>query len=327
MKKIFLILLCVVIALLIYFNLPISRKSLNEVSTWCYQLQGKGGAELKLEELEKLSCDLLVTDYSRTGSEKDEWKKSDVKRLQKSGKTVLSYLSIGEAEEVRFYYKTLNKKLIYSENQDWRGNFKVYFWEREWQEIIFQYVDRIINQGFDGVYLDIIDAYFYFGLKENGGLGIRREAAQDMIEFVDKIARHARFTRNKKDFLVFVQNASAITQAESFPKGLSLEGQKLMQTSVPPRTVLKNRYFNSINAIGVEDVFFRGREKNNNPYNPDPFVLKYLEEFKKHGKPIFSIEYIQDEILINQYFKVAQEKGFIPLAVERSLDGSFLRSE
>ena len=117
MKKIFLILLCVVIALLIYFNLPISRKSLNEVSTWCYQLQGKGGAELKLEELEKLSCDLLVTDYSRTGSEKDEWKKSDVKRLQKSGKTVLSYLSIGEAEEVRFYYKTLNKKLIYSENQ------------------------------------------------------------------------------------------------------------------------------------------------------------------------------------------------------------------
>ena len=320
-------LILIFIALLIYFNLPISKKSLNEVSSWCYQLQGKKDTLLKIEALEQLSCDLLVTDYSATGEEKNEWTRSDIKRLKVNGRIVLSYLSIGEAESVRFYFRTLDKKLIHAENQDWKGNFKVYFWQAEWQETIFHYIDRIINQGFDGVYLDIIDAYFYFGLKENGGLGIRREAAQDMIEFVDKIARHARFTRNKKDFLVFVQNASAITQAESFPKGLSLEGQKLMQTSVPPRTVLKNRYFNSINAIGVEDVFFRGREKNNNPYNPDPFVLKYLEEFKKHGKPIFSIEYIQDEILINQYFKVAQEKGFIPLAVERSLDGSFLRSE
>ena len=319
MKKIFLILLCVVIALLIYFNLPISRKSLNEVSTWCYQLQGKGGAELKLEELEKLSCDLLVTDYSRTGSEKDEWKKSDIKRLQKSGKTVLSYLSIGEAEEVRFYYKTLNKKLIYSENQDWRGNFKVYFWEREWQEIIFQYVDRIINQGFDGVYLDIIDAYFYFGLKENGGLGIRSEAAQDMIEFVDKIARYARFTRNKKDFLVFVQNATAITQLESFPEDIRNNLVLLKQ--------IQERYFHAISAIGVEDAFFRGQEKNNNPYNPDPFVLKYLEEFKQRGKLVFSIEYVQEPELLDHYFRVAQEKKIIPLAVERSLDGSFLRSE
>ena len=317
MKKIFLILLCGISAFLIYLNLSVSKKSLNEISAWCYQLQGQNGAPLKIEELEKLSCDLLVTDYSATGSEKDEWKKSDVKRLQKSGKTVLSYLSIGEAEDVRFYFKSLDKKLIHSENQDWQGNFKVYFWEREWQEIIFKYLDRIINQGFDGVYLDIIDAYFYFGLKENGGLGLRREAAQDMIEFVDKIARHARFTRNKKDFLIFVQNASAITESESFPLDAKENSLLLKQ--------LQDRYFNSINAIGVEDVFFRGKEKNNNPYNPDPFVLKYLEEFKQRGILVFSLEYIQSDVLVDQYFKVAGKKGFIPLAVERSLNGSFLK--
>ncbi len=299
----------------LYFNRHIQKKSLHEVSSWCYQLQGKNGTPLKIEELEKLSCDLLVTDYSATGEEKNEWNRSNISRLKKKGGIVLSYLSIGEAEEVRFYYKSLDKKLIHAENQDWQGNFKVYFWEKEWQEIIFQYVDRIINQGFDGIYLDIVDAYFYFGLKENGGLGIRREAAQDMIEFVDRIARHARFTRNKKDFLIFVQNASAITEAESFPQDTKENSLLLKQ--------LQNRYFNSINAIGVEDVFFRGEKKNNNPYNPDPFVLKYLEEFKQRGMPIFSIEYIQDELLTNQYFKTAHEKGFIPLAVERSLDGSF----
>jgi cysteinyl-tRNA synthetase len=37
---------------------------------------------------------------------------------------------------------------------------------KEWQDIIFGdadgYLDRIMNAGFDGVYLDIIDAFEYF---------------------------------------------------------------------------------------------------------------------------------------------------------------------
>jgi len=36
----------------------------------------------------------------------------------------------------------------------------------EWQAIIFEYEDRILNAGFDGVYLDIIDGFEYW--EENG---------------------------------------------------------------------------------------------------------------------------------------------------------------
>jgi len=79
---------------------------------------------------------------------------------------VLCYLSIGEAEDYRYYWDGLDKNLLYNENPDWPGNFLVKYWEPTWKEVIYgndqSYVKKIINAGFDGAYLDIIEAYEYF---------------------------------------------------------------------------------------------------------------------------------------------------------------------
>ncbi|MFD2433635.1 endo alpha-1,4 polygalactosaminidase [Mesonia maritima] len=83
---------------------------------------------------------------------------------------VIAYLSIGEAEDYRYYWKeSWNRDFpdfIEAENPEWEGNFKVKYWEEEWQEIIYgneeAYLSKIMNAGFQGVYLDIIDAYEYF---------------------------------------------------------------------------------------------------------------------------------------------------------------------
>ena len=52
------------------------------------------------------------------------------------------------------------------ENPDWAGNYKVRYWDPEWQTIISgapdSYLGKIQAAGFDGVYLDIIDAFEYF---------------------------------------------------------------------------------------------------------------------------------------------------------------------
>ena len=72
-------------------------------------------------------------------------------------------------------------------NPDWLDNYKVRFWDPGWQKIIYgtpdSYLDKIIADGYDGVYLDIIDAYEYWG---PGGEGrpVRKTAAQDMVDFV-----------------------------------------------------------------------------------------------------------------------------------------------
>ena len=83
---------------------------------------------------------------------------------------VISYMSIGEAENYRFYWQSnwnTNKPAwLDTENPNWAGNFKVKYWNTEWQNIIYgndnSYLKKLLNAGFDGVYLDIIDAFEYY---------------------------------------------------------------------------------------------------------------------------------------------------------------------
>src|SRR5574344_433303 len=83
---------------------------------------------------------------------------------------VISYMSIGEAEDYRWYWqnswKTGAPSFLAQENPDWAGNYKVKYWDSDWQNIIYgndnSYLKKIIDAGFDGVYLDIVDAFEYF---------------------------------------------------------------------------------------------------------------------------------------------------------------------
>lgn len=83
---------------------------------------------------------------------------------------VISYMSIGEAEDYRSYWNpnwnTNRPNWLDAENPDWPGNYKVKYWKTEWQNIIYgndgSYLKKILNAGFDGVYLDIIDAFDYY---------------------------------------------------------------------------------------------------------------------------------------------------------------------
>ena len=83
---------------------------------------------------------------------------------------IIAYMSIGEAEDYRYYWNPewsrTRPAWIAEENPHWAGNYKVRYWDIDWQAIVFgspdSYLDRILAPGFDGVYLDIIDAFEYF---------------------------------------------------------------------------------------------------------------------------------------------------------------------
>jgi cysteinyl-tRNA synthetase len=116
--------------------------------------------------------DLLIMDFFfKDGTEFTGAEISQLKNKANGGKRlVVSYMSIGEAENYRYYWQTAWDSNLPSwmaaENPDWPGNFKVRYWETEWQNIIFgndtSYLKKIISANFDGVYLDIIDAFEYF---------------------------------------------------------------------------------------------------------------------------------------------------------------------
>ena len=83
---------------------------------------------------------------------------------------VIAYMSIGEAEDYRYYWNTAwltsPPSWLEKENPEWLGNYKVRYWDASWQTIIYgnntSYLKKILDAGFDGAYLDIIDAFDYF---------------------------------------------------------------------------------------------------------------------------------------------------------------------
>jgi len=123
-------------------------------------------AALDATNYDCLIIDAFVEDTMLTAAKLNELKTkpNGTRRL------VISYLSIGEAEDYRYYWdpswNSSPPAWLTGENPDWEGNYKVRYWDPAWQAIIFggptAYLDRIQSAGFDGAYLDIIDAFEYF---------------------------------------------------------------------------------------------------------------------------------------------------------------------
>ena len=158
------------VAIICLLYLPIAKnasaQTLQDVHSWLYQLQ-----RMNIDSIAASSYDLVVMDYSSDGSADGEFTSSQIQQLKDTGKIVLSYMSIGEAEDYRYYCQSDwtegNPLWLGPTNQAWVGNYKVRYWMDGWKSIIMgspdAYLDKIIAAGFDGIYLDIIDAYYFFG--------------------------------------------------------------------------------------------------------------------------------------------------------------------
>lgn len=115
--------------------------------------------------------DVIIMDCFQDGTAFSPAQIARLKTKHSGGsRIVLCYLSIGEAENYRYYWKSSWKPgspaWLDSLNPNWPGNYKVRYWDPGWKSIVFSapdsYLSRILAAGFDGVYLDIIDAFEYF---------------------------------------------------------------------------------------------------------------------------------------------------------------------
>ncbi len=130
-----------------------------------------------ISALEATNFDIILIDLFFADNQ--ELSSQDVNRLKikQNGATrkVICYMSIGEAEDYRYYWqvdwKRHKPKWLEKENRKWSGNYKVRYWDADWKKIIYSgensYLNKIICADFDGVYLDIIDGFEYFEEKYN----------------------------------------------------------------------------------------------------------------------------------------------------------------
>jgi len=124
-----------------------------------------------LDAMRGTDHDMLMIDLFHRGTPLARSEVESLKVKDNGGsRLVLCYMSIGEAEDYRYYWRSEWKnnppRWLDDENPEWEGNYKVHYWDSEWQSILYgnddAYLDRIMGAGFDGVYLDIIDAFEYY---------------------------------------------------------------------------------------------------------------------------------------------------------------------
>ncbi len=285
-----------------------SPPTADAIKTWGLQLQNV--LPLAIPQ----AVDLIVVDYSRDGSDMGALTPARVDELRRGGtsgrRIVLCYVSVGEAESYRYYWKKRWRDLppawLGPENKTWKGNYAVRYWHEDWQRLIIDpepsvgtrllewlglrqkpYLDRIIEAGFDGIYVDRVDAYDDWQRERD------HDAAQaDMAAFVKRIAATAR--ARKPGFLVVPQNGEEL---------LSQPG-----------------YVEAIDGAAKEDLLF-GVDGEEKPNDPEAVAAStgLLDQVRSRGKPVLVVEYLADGPRRAEAAHRILKAGYTPLFAARAL--------
>jgi cysteinyl-tRNA synthetase len=247
------------------------------VKSWHYQLQ-----DINPGTIASLSADMVVIDHGTDGG---PFTKADVERMQRkpdgSRRIVLAYMSIGEAETYRWYWPQRSSAWLGAENREWRGNYAVRFWHPDWQAIIFEYIDKIISAGFDGVYLDKVDQFEDLGHKD------------EMVAFVERISQRAKSQR--PELLVVSQNGDALIPDPKFRR--------------------------AIDAFAREDLLYgENSDGARNDADSIRESVGRLKMLAAEGKPVFVVEYPRSDDQAQKAAREIGEHNFIGLMAKRALD-------
>ncbi|MDF2232862.1 endo alpha-1,4 polygalactosaminidase [Albimonas sp. CAU 1670] len=250
---------------------------LARVDAWLYHLGDVNAA--RAEAIAATDADLVVTEWASYARKEAPYDAGmlDAMRGDDADRLIVSYLSIGEAEPYRYYWKQAWERdapaWLGEVNPEWTDNIKVKYWKPAWQKIVFDYAERIVEAGFNGLYLDIVDAWEYWRRKGPEGIDHR----QEMIDFVARLREvvEAKLADVDPDreFVVIGQNALTLLRQQA--------------------------YLDQIDGVAKEDLRFYyeyGREKTFDalPNSETKFSLKLLKQAEKAGVESFVVEYIPE---------------------------------
>ncbi len=279
--------------------------ALSQVRFWAYQIQEQYDNPQALADSR---YDLLVIDQVRSISDFQTYDdKGLVSKLKASAnhkggnKLVVAYIDVGEAEDYRWYWKSGwkvgNPSFIVSTDPDgWTGNYPVAFWDPAWKAIVFQFLDRILEDGFDGIYMDWLEGYVHEPVAK-AAAGQGKNAVTEMVAFVKEISKYVK--SKKPGFLVIGQNAAEL--------GAHAD------------------YLSAVDAQAQEHVWFRGQTggaPGDLPMTADDTkdYQQNLALFLKAGKPVFTVDYATMPANVKAAYDKAKEKGYVEYVTTVELD-------
>jgi len=327
--------ICVMIGLLLTgCEVRQSPLPLSQINYFGYQIENisEDGA---VDDLANSRYDMLVIDPTRTDVENSDFDtKGMVGKLKETRahdgihrKLIIAYIDIGEAEDWRWYW-TWSKEwdqgeprpedwpeyILTHDPDGWEGNYPVAYWDERWKDIVIygenqmldterdynSIIDEVITDGFDGIYLDWVEAFENEVVKaEAEKLG--KDPAIEMINFIQEMRNYAE--QRVSHFIIIQQNTSSLIDGHS--------GELL----------------SVIDAISQEAIWYDGDATDdwNDPSGHDipneqsliEYYIHYLDQYLKEGIPVFDVEYVLD-YTADAYSK-SYAKGYTPYCTRRSL--------
>jgi cysteinyl-tRNA synthetase len=312
---------------------------LDDVETWFYLLD-VDLEDAMITDIGLSSYDMVVIDFIVSEANNTDYPIQEVvARLRSEGRPriVLAYVDIGQAEDFRAYWQPQWRPgdpewIVGLDPDGWEGNYPVAFWYDEWRSVWLDdggLIEQIVQAGFDGVYLDWVEAYSdesVVAAADADGLDPR----QEMIWWVGDIAERGRGL--DPGFLVVAQNAAELVSDDS--------------------------YADVIDGLAQEQVWFDGAADNDPPgdcplprtdadvdseeyvASLSPGCLAQYEEFPEStlhvsseeylrdlevalqaGVPVFTVDYALDPANVAWVLETARSHGFVPFVGSRALDG------
>lgn len=296
---------------------------LQNAKTWMYQIQGLDDPGA-IQALAKSDYPMLVLEPTYTNVDQENF---DIEGMIRTLRTrpdgtyrlLIAYIDIGEAEDYRTYWKddwvapTATHRgnpnfLITIDPDGWSGNYPVAYWDPRWQSMWLGesgFIAKLARLGFDGVYLDWVEAY--------DNTQVKVKAAEDgvhtadaMVDFISEIRQAGR--RVTSNFLVIAQNAPYLIDEST------------------------KDYASVIDALAMEDTWYRGEgdaewdDPNAGDISNDDTAefstenrLVQYQKYVARGLPVFTVDYCIATTNAEQVYRDSRVRGLIPLVTRVSL--------
>ncbi|MEV0132801.1 endo alpha-1,4 polygalactosaminidase [Dactylosporangium sp. NPDC050688] len=268
-----------------------SRSAAPATGGWVYQLQGYDGDGLAA--IARAPQRIAVIDLARD-ARSDLFRAGEISTVRDSGKRVLAYFEIGSIEQYRPEYDPLRAEagdLVLNRWGDWPEEHFVRYWdERWWDRVVRVRVDRALEAGFDGVYLDTPLAYEELDLRLVPGW-TRDRLARAMVDLIARVSRYAR--QRRPGFWIVPQNSPELRH---YPG-----------------------YVDAIDGIGVEELFFLATDR---PCTEDYCAenLADVRALRDAGKVVLAVDYARKAGNVRAACRRYRTERFIGTVTTRELD-------
>ncbi|MGC9523347.1 MAG: MJ1477/TM1410 family putative glycoside hydrolase [Anaerolineae bacterium] len=258
----------------------------SEVDSWVYQLTGY--PDDRLDEIAASAYDLAVIDLSRDGGE-STFTAGEIAAVQATGKLVLAYFEIGAIEDYRPEWPEIPDTLKLGPVEGWPGEHYVAYWDERWWPVVRGRLDRALDAGFDGAYLDLVTAYAEIPADAAGT--DREDLARRMVALLARIADHARM--RDPTFKIVPQNA--------------------------PELHAYAGYLEAIDGLGMEELYVLATD--------EPCAADWCAEnraaaaaIRDAGKLVLTVDYATEQRWIDHAYTAARAAGFVPYVTDVDLD-------